>query len=81
MCVELSQGFRGRENNPVKRWKLNDEDWRNREKWPQYEDAVEEMVLRTHTASAPWTLIESNCKRHARIKALDTVIAAIKERL
>jgi AMP-polyphosphate phosphotransferase len=78
---EQLRRFRGRENNPIKRWKLNDEDWRNREKWPQYEDAVEEMVLRTHTASAPWTLIESNCKRHARIKALDTVIAAIKERL
>jgi polyphosphate:AMP phosphotransferase len=73
--------FRARENNPLKSWKLNDEDWRNREKWPQYEEAVEEMVRRTHTTWAPWTLVESNCKRHARIKALDTVIAAIEERL
>ena len=73
--------FRARENNPSKRWKLNDEDWRNREKWPQYEEAVEEMVRRTHTDHAPWTLVESNCKRHARIKALDTVIAAIEDRL
>jgi polyphosphate kinase 2 (PPK2 family) len=73
--------FRARENNPRKSWKLNDEDWRNREKWPQYEEAVEEMVRRTHTACAPWTLVESNCKRYARIKALDTVIAAIEERL
>ena len=73
--------FRARENNPLKSWKLNDEDWRNREKWPQYEEAVEEMVRRTHTIWAPWTLVESNCKRYARIKALDTVIAAIEERL
>lgn len=73
--------FRARENNPHKRWKLNDEDWRNREKWPQYEEAVEEMVLRTHTPWAPWTLVESNCKRYARIKTLDTVIAAIEDRL
>ena len=73
--------FRARENNPGKSWKLNDEDWRNREKWPQYEEAVEEMVRRTHTDYAPWTLVESNCKRHARIKALDTVIAAIEAKL
>ena len=78
---EQLRRFRARENNPQKSWKLNDEDWRNREKWPQYEEAVEEMVRRTHTACAPWTLIESNCKRHARIKALDTVIGAIEERL
>ncbi len=73
--------FRARENNPHKRWKLNDEDWRNREKWPQYEEAIEEMVRRTHTPWAPWTLVESNCKRFARIKALDTVINAIENRL
>jgi polyphosphate:AMP phosphotransferase len=78
---EQLRRFRARENNPTKRWKLNDEDWRNREKWPQYEEAVEEMVRRTHTDWAPWTLVESNCKRHARIKTLDTVIASIEKKL
>ena len=78
---EQLRRFRSRENDHRKRWKLNDEDWRNREKWPQYEESVEEMVRRTHTPWAPWTLIESNCKRYARIKALDTVIAAIEDRI
>ncbi|MFP6899294.1 MAG: polyphosphate:AMP phosphotransferase, partial [Opitutales bacterium] len=78
---EQLRRFRSREHDSRKRWKLSDEDWRNREKWPQYEESVEEMVRRTHTSWAPWTLVESNCKRHARIKALDTVIAAIEDRL
>ena len=73
--------FRARENDPRKSWKLNEEDWRNREKWANYEEAVEEMFLRTHAPNAPWTIIEGNCKRHARIQALDAVIAAISSRL
>ena len=73
--------FQAREENPKKRWKLHEEDWRNREKWDAYEAAVEETFLRTHTPCAPWTIIEGNCKRHARIQALDVVIAAIEARI
>ena len=73
--------FRAREQDPRKRWKLNEEDWRNREKWDDYEEAVQEMFLRTHTTHAPWNIIEGNCKRHARIQALDAVIAAISKRI
>ena len=73
--------FKAREIDPAKQWKLNEEDWRNREKWDLYEEATEEMFLRTHTPYAPWTIIEGNCKRYARIKALDVVIAAIEARI
>ena len=54
---EQLRRFRARENDPRKRWKLNDEDWRNREKWPQYEEAVEEMVRRTGQRSIPQIFI------------------------
>ena len=66
---------------PPKQWKLHSEDWRNREKWNLYEEAVEEMFLRTHTSYAPWTIIEGNCKRYARIKALDVVINLIEQKI
>ena len=77
---EQLKRFKARELNPSKRWKLGDEDWRNREKWNPYERATNDMFLRTHTAYAPWTIIEGNCKRFARIRALDTVIEAIEKR-
>lgn len=76
---EQLKRFKAREQNSRKQWKLNDEDWRNREKWKLYEDAVNEMFLRTHAPKTPWTLIEGNCKRFARIKALDVVIEAIEK--
>ena len=78
---EQMNRFKAREKDPAKQWKLNEEDWRNREKWDLYEEATEEMFLRTHTPFAPWTIIEGNCKRYARIKALDVVIAAIEARI
>jgi polyphosphate kinase 2 (PPK2 family) len=77
---EQLRRFKARELNPSKRWKLGEEDWRNREKWKPYEKATNDMFLRTHTPSAPWTIIEGNCKRFARIRALDTVINAIEKR-
>jgi polyphosphate:AMP phosphotransferase len=77
---EQLQRFKARELNPAKRWKLGEEDWRNREKWNLYEKATNDMFLRTHTHHAPWTIIEANCKRFARIRALDTVIEAIEKR-
>ncbi|HKJ83096.1 MAG TPA: polyphosphate:AMP phosphotransferase [Mariprofundaceae bacterium] len=62
--------FRERQNTPYKRWKLTDEDWRNREKWDAYEQAVNDMVERTGTSRVPWELIEGNDKRYARLKVL-----------
>ncbi len=70
--------FERRKADPLKAWKLTDEDWRNREKRPAYLDAVEEMLARTDTAYAPWTLVEGDSKRWARVKVLDTVTAAIE---
>ncbi|MBF0334617.1 MAG: polyphosphate kinase, partial [Alphaproteobacteria bacterium] len=64
-----------------KRWKLTDEDWRNRSKWDQYEMAVNEMVERCSTSNAPWTLVEGNDKNFARLKVLRTVCERLKRRL
>lgn len=65
--------FEARAEAPHKRFKITDEDWRNREKWPLYERAVCDMIDRTSTELAPWTLIEADNKRYARIKVLRTV--------
>ena len=62
--------FTDRQNTPEKQWKITEEDWRNREKWPQYEVAVDEMLQKTSTENAPWYIIESNDKKYARIKVL-----------
>ncbi|MCR4412226.1 MAG: polyphosphate:AMP phosphotransferase [Thermoguttaceae bacterium] len=61
-----------------KRWKIGEEDWRNREKWRQYEIAVTEMLERTSTTYAPWTIVEANDKLYGRIKSLRTVADAIE---
>jgi polyphosphate kinase 2 (PPK2 family) len=66
---EQLRRFEQREETAHKRWKLTDEDWRNRQKWDAYEAAVEEMFLRTSTASAPWTAVPGNDKRFARVCA------------
>jgi polyphosphate kinase 2 (PPK2 family) len=71
--------FERRRADPLKTWKLTDEDWRNRDKRPAYVDAVEEMLARTDTTFAPWTLVEGDSKRWARVKVLDTVISSIEE--
>lgn len=71
--------FEERKRTPHKQWKITDEDWRNREKWDSYLEAVEEMLSRTSTAWAPWTIVESNSKHFARLKTIETVIDAIKE--
>ena len=73
--------FQERENDQLKRWKITPDDWRNREKWDQYELAVEEMLMRTSTRKAPWTVVESNDKYYSRIKVLKTVIDAVEKRL
>lgn len=73
--------FKAREVEPHKRHKITDEDWRNREKWPQYERAVCDMIDRTSTESAPWTLVEANDKRFARIKVLRTICEQLEAAL
>jgi polyphosphate kinase 2 (PPK2 family) len=78
---EQLRRFNERARTPLKQWKITPEDWRNREKWNDYKKAVDEMIFRTSTPLAPWTIIESNCKLYGRIKVLDTVIAAIEKRL
>jgi polyphosphate:AMP phosphotransferase len=70
--------FQAREKIPFKRFKITEDDWRNREKWPQYRDAVGDMVDRTSTEIAPWTLIEANDKRFARVKVLRTINQALE---
>lgn len=71
--------FTERQNTPEKQWKITDEDWRNREKWPQYEVAVDEMLQKTSTENAPWYIIESNDKKYARIKTLKIIIKALEK--
>ncbi len=79
--TEQLRRFEDRRETAHKQWKLTDEDWRNRQKWALYEAAVEEMLLRTSTPNAPWTVVESDCKWHARVKAIETVCQAIESRL
>ena len=73
--------FNDRQNNPEKQWKITDEDWRNREKWDQYETAVDEMLQKTSTVYAPWHILESVDKKYARLKALRIVIEEIEKAL
>ncbi len=70
---QLRAFSRPREGSAYKRWKLTDEDWRNRKQWDAYEQAVNDMVERTSTRQAPWTLVEANDKNFARLKVLSTV--------
>lgn len=70
---EQFRRFKEREATGFKRFKLTAEDWRNRKKWGVYARAVHDMVERTNTAAAPWTLVEANDKNHARIKVLRTL--------
>ncbi|MEA4838579.1 MAG: polyphosphate kinase [Rhodospirillaceae bacterium] len=65
--------FAERLSNPYKRWKLTEEDIRNREKWPQYQDAIEEMFERTSTTKAPWYAVAANQKWHARVETLGII--------
>ena len=73
------QRFTDRQNNPEKRWKITDEDWRNREKWDLYEEAIDEMLQKTSTTYAPWHILESVDKKYARIKALKIIIEELEK--
>lgn len=73
--------FETRKNDPLKRWKLTDEDWRNRDKWPLYEEAANQMFQKTDAPKAPWFLVPANDKYFARIKVLETVVGRLQEEL
>jgi polyphosphate kinase 2 (PPK2 family) len=73
--------FQSRAGDKLRAWKLTDEDWRNREKWGLYEAAVNEMLLKTSTISAPWTVVEGNSKQYARIKILRTLVEKLSQEL
>ena len=73
--------FNDRQNTPEKQWKITEEDWRNREKWDQYEVAVNEMIQKTSTTFAPWHILESVDKKYARIKALRIVVEELERAL
>lgn len=73
--------FEAREKNPDKRWKITAEDWRNRDRYPEYYAAVQDMFRLTSTPHAPWIILESDDKYSARVKALKTINRALQERL
>jgi polyphosphate kinase 2 (PPK2 family) len=73
--------FEERQRIGYKAWKLTDEDWRNREKWGAYEDAAEEMLVKTSTTLAPWTLVEANDKYWARVKVLSQMVEVLSKEL
>jgi len=77
--AEQLERFEQRGDDPLKTWKLTDEDWRNREKRGAYEEAVEEMLERTDTKTAPWHLIEAESKRWARVRVMETVVAELED--
>lgn len=78
---EQLRRFTERQNDPMKQWKITDEDWRNRDKWDAYEQAVNEMLVRTDTSYAPWTVVEGNNKYYARLKVLKTVVDMFEKKL
>jgi polyphosphate kinase 2 (PPK2 family) len=78
---EQLRRFKDRERDPFRSYKLTGEDWRNRAKWDAYSEAVEEMLARTSTPYAPWTIVEANDKYHARVKVVRTLAEAIEKAL
>ncbi|MFN0169325.1 MAG: hypothetical protein ACKV22_23125 [Bryobacteraceae bacterium] len=78
---EQLRRFEERQRVGYKAWKLTDEDWRNRQKWGVYEVAVEEMLLKTSTLTAPWTVVEGNDKLWARVKVLKTMVDILSREL
>ena len=73
--------FQDRAGDKLRNWKLTDEDWRNREKWDLYETAVNDMLLKTSTIHAPWTVVEGNSKYYSRVKVLRTVVDTLSQEL
>lgn len=78
---EQLRRFTSRADDHLRSWKLTDEDWRNRDRWPLYEEAVNDMLLKTSTLTAPWTVIEGNDKPFARVKILNTLVEKFSQEL
>ena len=78
---EQLRRFRRRAEDPLKSWKLTDEDWRNREKRPAYEAAVEDMLERTDHPAGHWHVIAGDDKRHARVAVVETVCRVVEAEL
>ncbi len=78
---EQLRRFRERQRTPHKTWKITSEDWRNRRRWGDYAQAVDEMVARTSTRRAPWVLVEANDKLFARLKVIRTIVSRLERRL
>ncbi len=76
---EQLKRFRAREEDPFKEYKITDEDWRNRERWDEYQQAADEMLRRTHQPHAPWLVISSEDKNHARLAVLQAVVDRLDE--
>ena len=71
------QRFKERERDPVKNFKIGTDDWRNRKRWPDYEEAYQDMFDRTHRPDAPWIIVPANDKRYARLQVLQAAITAL----
>jgi polyphosphate kinase 2 (PPK2 family) len=71
--------FKERQENPLKRWKITDEDWRNRRRWDDYEEAIEDMLSRTSTREAPWNVVGANWKWKARVDCLRETVQAFEQ--
>jgi polyphosphate kinase 2 (PPK2 family) len=78
---EQLRRFEERQKIGYKEWKLTDEDWRNRDKWGLYEEAVEEMLVRTSTRTVPWCAVEGNDKYWARVKVLSRLVEVLSQEL
>ncbi|MCW7462430.1 UDP-galactose-lipid carrier transferase [Leptospira limi] len=78
---EQLKRFEERKNDPLRRWKLTEEDWRNRDKWHLYEEAANEMFQKTDSPKAPWHLVPANDKYHARVMVLDVVKRRLEKEL
>lgn len=73
--------FKARAEDPLRQWKITEDDWRNREKYDQYKEAIDDMFRLTSTTFAPWVLIESDDKKYARVQTLKTINNALEQRL
>ena len=78
---EQLRRFEQRAADPLKSYKLTDEDWRNRARWDDYQAAAEEMLGRTHSEAAPWVVVSANDKRHARVQVAEAAAARLRRRL
>ena len=78
---EQLRRFRAREGDPLKQWKLTDEDWRNREKWDEYAAAAEDMLEKTSSPASPWVVVEAENKRWARVRVLEATVEHIERGL